>query len=460
MTEENGLPSLFLQRMRVQLADEFINFTEAFLNPPPTSIFLNPAKPSRKMLATEPVIWAKNGFYLDNRPNFSQDPLWHAGVYYVQEASSMFTEHVFRFLRRQDTGSDGWKILDLCGAPGGKSINMISQMRSDDWLLSNEVIKSRVRILQENLIRWGQNNVFISNNGVDDFDGIKGFFDLVLADVPCSGEGLFRKDQEAQKEWSKEHVAFCASRQKKVLARLVDLLKPEGYLIFSTCTYAPAENEKNLEWLLENFDLESVKVPVQEDWGITEKHWSFAAWSYHFYPHRLKGEGLFFAILRRRYGNETRGLKISKKALKELNRVSSKTRDKLIPFLKYPEKFEFLEINGLAHALPGHMLNDFVHLKKYLYLRKAGLFLGEEKKKDFVPSPDLALSTELSFDFPALVLEKGDALSYLRKQTVSTPNHLSKGWLLFRYENHSLGWIKNLGNRINNYYPAEWRLRK
>jgi len=263
----------------------------------PTSIRLNPFKPST-IKGHEKVAWCTEGYYLNSRPSFTFDPLFHAGCYYVQEASSMFISHILYYINKED---DSIKVLDLCAAPGGKSTLISSALKENDLLVANEIIKTRVPVLTDNLTRWGTANTIVSNNDPKDFGKVKGFFDIILVDAPCSGSGMFRKDPNAMNEWSEANVNLCHQRQERILADVYPALKEDGYLIYSTCSYSMEENEDILDWLCNEFDLESIRIPVKDDWGIVESQSSQnKAWGYRFYPDKVKGEGLFAACLKKK----------------------------------------------------------------------------------------------------------------------------------------------------------------
>ena len=275
------------------------NFLNAHQNEPsPVSIRLNPFKKS-DLKPGERVPWCDNGFYLDIRPSFTFDPLFHAGCYYVQEASSMFIDTILRHIRPDKT--EPVKILDLCAAPGGKSTLISAAIEKNDLLVSNEIIKTRVPVLCDNLNRWGMANNIVTNNDPRDFSRLKGFFDIILVDAPCSGSGMFRKDHAAMNEWSEAKVNLCHQRQERILADVYPALTEDGYLIYSTCSYSHQENEDILDWLCESFNMESVRIPIKEEWGIVEtQSTQKKAWGYRFYPGQVKGEGLFAACLQKK----------------------------------------------------------------------------------------------------------------------------------------------------------------
>ncbi|MDX1666694.1 MAG: RsmB/NOP family class I SAM-dependent RNA methyltransferase, partial [Saprospiraceae bacterium] len=273
------LPEAFLQRTRQQLGDEFEAFVRALDGPPPVSIRLHPRKKFSLPENTGKVKWCPGGLYLPERPVFTLDPHFHAGAYYVQEASSMFLSEA---VRQWIDLSQPLRVLDLCAAPGGKTTLLNSLLPEGSLLLSNETIASRFRILKENATRWGYANTCLSQADPAALSEIDGFFDLVVVDAPCSGEGLFRKDRNARQEWSEELVDFCAGRQKRILTDALGLLAPGGTLVYCTCTYSREENEDNAHWLCEEMDLIPRKMTLSSEWGIEEQ-----TYGYQLYPHRL-----------------------------------------------------------------------------------------------------------------------------------------------------------------------------
>src|SRR5690606_4280290 len=238
----NFLPNSLIQRLGVNPTFDKDAFIAAHEDGNQiTSIRLNPFKPTElDFYLSEQVQWCDRGYYLANRPQFTLDPLFHAGAYYVQEASSMFIAHIIQTL---GLDKEALFAADVCAAPGGKSTLLNSYLHPNSLLLSNEIIKSRSIILQENLTRWGASNVVVSNNDPSAFRRLPGFFDLLLVDAPCSGSGMFRKDEDAIDEWSEANVKLCSERQQRILSEVLTALKTNGYLIYSTCSYSQEENE-------------------------------------------------------------------------------------------------------------------------------------------------------------------------------------------------------------------------
>lgn len=416
-----------------------------------TSIRLNPKKNSSVFSEAEVVPWHSAGKYLSERPSFTADPLFHAGAYYVQEASSMFLEQA---LQQADL-SQNLKILDLCAAPGGKSTLISSLISDESLLLANEIIKTRVPVLADNLIRWGKANTYVSNNDPKDFGKMPGFFDVLVVDAPCSGSGMFRKDPNAIGEWSEEAVNLCSQRQQRILADAYPALKEDGLLIYSTCSYSKQENEDICDWLAENFALESVQIPIQTAWGILEtqsdKH---KQWGYRFYPHLVKGEGFFIACFRKKEATKEGPIRLKKE---ERNRIPSNKLIEIGRWLKATTTYEISQLGDVFLALPANQGKDFDYLRERLYLKKAGTRLGKFAGNDFIPDHELALSTWASSNIQKIELNREQALTYLKRIDFNIDTSIT-GWALVCYENLPLGWVKVLPKRLNNYYPKEWRI--
>jgi 16S rRNA C967 or C1407 C5-methylase (RsmB/RsmF family)/NOL1/NOP2/fmu family ribosome biogenesis protein len=445
-----NLPEAFQNHTSQILGDEFPAFLAALNTPVPVSVRLNPKKKSElpTLEVEESVLWAKEGRYLKQRPVFTLDPSFHAGAYYVQEASSMFLEHVFEQIVDR---SRPIKVLDLCAAPGGKTTHLASLLGENDLLVANEVIKSRLSILKENLLKWGYSNVIISNQDPETFADLEGFFDVVLVDAPCSGEGLFRKDPAAVNEWSESHVQMCSARQKRILSAAAMLVAPKGVLIYSTCTYNTAENQENVKWLNRTLDFETMKLDVPAAWGVTESENCFQ-----FFPHKTKGEGFFIAALK----NLSRDAKFVK-GKPDLNRLRREQRAVLKDWFK-PEVFEDIEFfyknDGNIVAIRTSLLADYGSVLRALAKRSSGLEIGIFKGKDFVPSHAFALSDLISEHVERLEVPEAQALKFLKKENFEFAAG-KDGWVLVTYRGLGLGWIKKIGDRINNYLPTEWRIR-
>ena len=282
------LPELFIERTKALLLDGYEAFEKALFSPPPVSIRVNNEKLDYQP-SEDKVPWSENGYYLAERPLFTADPFLHAGVYYVQEASSMFLEYIAKVLFQNAN-----TVLDLCAAPGGKSSLLSQILPFDSLLVCNEVITSRALILRENIIKWGNSNVIVSNNVPKDFGKLSSFFDVLVVDAPCSGEGMFRKNPKVAEEWSVQNVKINAKRQKDILQDSWNCLKNKGLLVYSTCTFNKEENEDNIAWIIENLGAKVLKIDVSQFDGIVETNYG-----YRFYPHKVKGEGFFISVLQK-----------------------------------------------------------------------------------------------------------------------------------------------------------------
>ena len=406
------LPTDFIRETRQVMGEERFNrFMGAFEEEAPVSIRLNPLKMSQRdgsfvtsMISQKnrpSVTWCPEGYYLEGRPQFTFDPLFHAGCYYVQEASSMFVTHILRSLFTIHCSlftihSSLFTILDLCAAPGGKSTAAISVLPEGSMLVSNEPIPTRAQILLENITKWGWPNCIVTNNYPRDFRKAKAKFDIILCDVPCSGEGMFRKDPNAIGEWSLQNVEKCWRLQREIVADAWACLNPGGILIYSTCTYNIKENEENVRWIMETFDAEPITIPTDPSWGITGSLLpGFDAPVYRFIPGFTRGEGLFMAVLQHR---------------------------------------------GTVPCVS----------KERQRLNYTGT----------VPSVLKRLTADLpEGDHPRIDLSYHDALNYLRGEALVLPTDTPKGIITVTYKGVPLGPVKNIGNRANNLYPKPWRIK-
>jgi NOL1/NOP2/sun family putative RNA methylase len=449
----NKLPSQLIKSLNEKFAlDEKLFFEVHEAGESITSIRLNPFKPSAAFEEAEDIPWSKYGRYLKERPSFIADPLFHAGCYYVQEASSMFIEHI---LKQTVDLNDDLRVLDLCAAPGGKSTLIASLISEDSLLVSNEIIKTRVPVLTDNMTRWGVLNSVVSNNDPKDFARLEGYFDVMVIDAPCSGSGMWRKDPETINEWSEANVQLCSQRQQRILADAYPALKEGGLLIYSTCSYSAEENEQIADWLCDNFDVSPVKIAINSSWNIveteSEKH---KCHGYRFYPYKVKGEGFFVTCFKKNDGEmEATSIRIkpSKPNKQELDIVESWLQNKEL-IKAIPVKDGYSIINR-AH------IDDINLLQSRLYLKKSGVFAGKIMGKDLIPDHELALSLILNNKVNRTELSYEQAIAYLRKDDLRIDG-AKTGWCLMCYKGHGLGWAKILPNRINNYLPKELRILK
>jgi len=419
------------------------------------SVRLNPDKAfyaeCLKFKVQNLVPWCQYGRYLNERPSFTLDPLLHGGAYYVQEASSIFLWEALEQVVGKN--APGLKILDMCAAPGGKSTLLASYFK-DALIISNEVIKSRAAILVENITKWGSDNVIVTNNDPKDFASLRGYFDVIVIDAPCSGSGLFRKDPDAINEWSEENVLLCSERQQRIVSDVYPSLKKNGIVIYSTCSYSEEEDEDIADWMMKQFELESLALAVPNEWGVVQVETKMhKAYCYRFFPDKVKGEGFFITVFRKNEGDNFsfHSNPISNAPKQEINLANE--------FVKRDKDSFFFKQNENIIAIPAQWKEDVALLQKSLYLRKAGVTIGALKGSHLIPDHELALSLLLNDHVQLIILNYHDAIQYLKKKELFIET-ISKGWFGVKYCGIQLGWIKVLHNRINNYYPTKWRILK
>ncbi len=400
----------------------------------------------------EPVPWCRFGYYLPERPSFIADPLWHAGAYYVQEASSMFVEQC---LEQFYDLSRPLKVLDLCAAPGGKSTLIQSLLSPDSILVSNELVPARANVLVENMTKWGGANTVVTSNQPADFGRLPHYFDVVVVDAPCSGSGLFRRDAAALGEWSPAAVSMCSRRQQKILTDVYPALKPGGMLVYATCSYSVEEDEDICDWLCSRYDLTPLHVQTS-DWGIVESGNRSKAHGYRFFPYKLKGEGFFLACFRKNEG-ETRSRKNNKSS--RLAPLTHAEKKQVAPWLTCAGDLCHYHLGKEVFLWPRAIEETILQLNANLYAKKAGVLAGRLMGSEMVPAHELALSGLVSGELLTISLKKEMALQYLRREEVNLATG-NRGWALVRHAGLNLGWVKILPNRINNYYPREWRILK
>lgn len=443
------LPKDLANRLKEQLGPEFQAFQQALVDEPPVSIRTNPLKPTNQFVENDRVPWSSQGRYLVTRPRFTDDPLFHAGTYYVQEASSMFLEHVIQEVvdLREDI-----RVLDLSAAPGGKSTHLQSLLSRDSLLVANEIIASRNKILIQNLSRWGGDNHMVTRSDPKHFHKLAEFFDVILVDAPCSGEGLIRKDPGAIKAWSSDNVAMCARRQKRILADVVPALAPGGVLIYSTCTFSEVENESNLEWLIHQSGLEPLSIHYPDDWGIVSSGPQRSG--YRFYPHHTRGEGFFITALRKT-GTPQHRPRRSGRNQRWAGAASPNERSWLID----PDRYTYVTRQEHRIAIPRSLYADYLQISQTLRLTSSGLYLGKVYQDALKPSPELALSRALSRAVPAIELHREAALDYLAHQLSTQGHAYPPGYQLATHQGFGLGWLHVLRTgQVRNKYPSAWRI--
>jgi len=443
------LPQEFVKRMEFQLQDEAEAFFASLERPSPTSIRLHHLKGRSSFDLSEKVPWCDAGYYLASRPFFHLDPHWHGGAYYVQEASSMILDHVLTQISLEKK-SRTW--LDLCAAPGGKTGILASHLGPGDVLVANEVVGQRRSILKENLSKAGYINTFVTGESSASFH--EPFADIILIDAPCAGEGMMRKEPEAIRQWTPSLVDSCSKMQKQIVNDAAKCLKKDGCLIYSTCSYSMDENIHNIKHFINEHKLESVPVSFPGEWGITHIH-EDGAIGFQLYPHKIKGEGLFIAVLKQITEPEKYAYKKSRKPNNSFEPVPSIVAEKMDGGSNYLVRknsptFELITSAALEKA------NEVV-----MHLPRASLVVdaGELKGKDFVPSHTMAMACIQSNDYEIIDLDLTHALDYLERSTNSLPPVTTPGWYLVRYDATILGWLKSTQQGWKNHYPMNWRLR-
>lgn len=383
------LPIDFTDMARRTMGEErFDCYLKAFETDAPVSIRLNPEKAKGLTADGERVPWCRNAYYLPQRPNFTYDPLLHAGCYYVQEAGSMFLDTVMQ----QWVPQAPVVMIDFCAAPGGKSLLARTALAAGSLLFSNEPMRNRANILAENVEKWGYADHFVTNNFPRDYRRAKMIADVVLCDVPCSGEGMFRKDEATIREWSMQNVEKCARLQREIVADAWSCLADGGQFIYSTCTFNTHEDEENIQWMMDELGAEVLPVKVDAAWNITGSLLDgFSQPVYRFIPGISKSEGLFLCVLRKGGAwQQGHSLKSLRKSQQNLN---------------------------------------------IIYCPKA--------------QPDM-VKVEVNYQ---------QAMAYLRHEAITLGADVPRGMVSICFEGHLLGLAKNIGNRANNLYPKEWKIR-
>jgi 16S rRNA C967 or C1407 C5-methylase (RsmB/RsmF family)/NOL1/NOP2/fmu family ribosome biogenesis protein len=438
----------FVNRTEALFGKElYARFAQALEIEPVVSIRYNEQK-----LATDDscklVPWASQGRYLPSRPVFTADPLFHAGCYYVQEASSMFVGQVVEQFVEGPV-----RALDLCAAPGGKSTHLLSLLPHGSMLVSNEPMPLRAQILAENVTKWGNPSSVVTKNMPADFACLKDFFDFLLVDAPCSGEGMFRKDEQAQLQWSEDNVALCEARQRRIVADVWPALAQNGLFIYSTCTFNTRENDGNVRWISEELQAEML---LKEDRLAGMPGVFKTECGYSLVPGFVEGEGQYCSALIKT------GISQPVFASRRSGRTAAKVQKLDIP-KNVKEMFDrnvSQTLKGdMVIALPEYLKDDVSLLESFLHVIASGCAVGMVKGKDLVPDADLALSLMLKEDaFQVADVDKDTALAFLHRDAIMLSG-MEKGYVLIRYEGVNLGFVKNIGNRCNNLHPQSRRIR-
>lgn len=439
---------------------------------PDVSVRLNarkiPAGASALPFATDGVVpWCDEGFYLPERPLFTADPLLHQGGYYVQEASSMFHYHIIGRLSdmiASETGSTSpLCLLDACAAPGGKTTAAIAAMPEGSLVVANEYVPLRASVLRENLIKWSYSSCVVTRADTASYGRLRECFDVIMTDVPCSGEGMMRKEPEAVAQWSPALVNECVERQWEIVSNLWPALRPGGFLVYSTCTFNRSENELMVERIISDLGAESIEIPVESSWNISPGIDTVASCC-RFMPGRTRGEGLFAAVLRKP-GALAPSLSASASSAKSRCRTSkgAKTSPIIIEAKSWLSDADAYNVYAEADritAFPAVYAELLAKIKKHIDVIHEGVPLATVKGRDLIPTQALALSPLLACDaFARVDVDRETALAYLSGIAVELPESTPKSFVLLTYGGLPLGFMKNIGRRANNLYPDAWRIR-
>lgn len=419
---------------------DFDGLAEALLGEPEVSVRVNRGKNVGVPDGADAVPWCDSGYYLASRPAFTFDPAMHQGLYYVQDASSMITSWVVGRIAARIGRPVNY--LDACAAPGGKTTAAIDSLPEGSVTVANEYVYARAEVLKETLAKWGAPRVIVTRGDTSRLARLGEVFDIITADVPCSGEGMFRKDAEARAQWSPRLVEECAALQREIIDNLWEALRPGGYMIYSTCTFNRRENEDMLRYMTDTLGAGHVEIDPPESWGITERDGCL-----HFLPGRTRGEGLTLTVVRK------------PGTLPEADRIPekpSKAPAQVKDWVKIPADMELREADGRVTIVTRSPLLKAV--EKRCDVISAGTEVAEIKGRDYIPRQGLAMSTLLNRGkFPEYEVDYTTAIACLRREAV-TLGDAPHGYVLLTYRGEPLGWVKNIGNRANNLYPQAWRI--
>lgn len=454
------IPAEFMEEMQALLGPQEAEALRNALKEEPTvAIRLNPAKPCAlpPALSGESVEWHPFSRRLATRPQFTLMPPFHAGAFYVQDPSSMIVSRIVESLTHESDAPI--RMLDACAAPGGKSTCALDALPPGSLLVSNEYEPKRAAVLVENVCKWGAPNVIVTQGDTSRLSALRDTFDIILADAPCSGEGMMRKDMTAREQWSRGLVRQCAALQAEILDNLWPALRPGGFLIYSTCTFNLDEDERQAARLMEDYGAESIDPALPDEWGIGRSLLP-GVHALRFMLHITRGEGLFLSVLRKP-GDAPAAKKKNKGGGKQKSKPGGKTPDCLASWLSAPAEFEFRRTpEGEWTAFPREHAPLLRQIETSARVIHAGIHMATEKGKDIIPAHSLALNTALREGaFPRVEFSEAQALDYLRKEAVTLPADTPRGYVLATHAGLPLGFLKNLGNRANNLYPAPWRIR-
>lgn len=456
------LPEKFVARMERELgAEEAKALSAALGEEPSTAIRLNPRKMTVPRWEARRVAWSEDGYLLDDRPSFTLDSDFHAGAYYVQEASSQFAGYILSEVMGGREACRGLRVLDMCAAPGGKSTHYATLVGEEGLVVANEINRSRAAVLADNARKWGLGNMVVTCNDSARLAEFEGVFDVVAVDAPCSGEGMFRKSEDACEQWSEANVAMCAERQWEILQNAFKALRAGGVLLYSTCTFNRSEDEDIVRRACEEFgeELEPAEdVAVDADWGVvTGREGVFQ--TFRFFPHRITGEGMFMAVARKS-ADAGAGGRLPKARRKAINMVDKRSVEELKRWVVDAEKMSFFEAGDTLYGCRKTHYDEIEALSGRLAVIYSGVAMGQIFKGKLKPDAALALSVYLRRDaVDCSEVDEDAALQFLRKQDL--PSGLfAEGVNLVVCRGQALGFVKRIGNRVNNLYPNSLRILK
>lgn len=456
------LPEQFISRMQRELGvAEAEALCAALETEPSTSVRLNPAKMAEQKWGGGRVAWSDYGYLLGERPAFTLDPDFHAGAYYVQEASSQFAGYIVSMAVGGAEACKGQRVLDMCAAPGGKSTHYATLVGERGLVVANEINRSRAAVLADNARKWGLGNMVVTCNDSARVADFEEWFDVVAVDAPCSGEGMFRKSDEACEQWSEANVAMCAERQWEILQNAFRSLKPGGVLLYSTCTFNRTEDEDVVGRACEEFGDELLAVddiPIGDDWGVvTGREGVFQ--TFRFFPHRLTGEGMFMAVARKA-GLATSRRRMPKARRKVMEAVDKRTAQELSRWVKESEQMRFFAAGDTLYGCQKEHYDEVEALAGTLAVIYSGVAMGLVFKGKLKPDGALALYAGVNHDAVACCeVDEQEALKFLRKQDMDAAQ-FSEGVNMVLYGGRPLGFVKRVGARVNNMYPNSLRILK
>ena len=444
------LPPAFAERIRMQYPDDAEALLCSLERPPVPSVQLHPFKHHQRFYDAPAVPWYAAGRMLESRPSFTFDPFFHSGAYYPQESSSMF---IGWLLAQYAGGRKDLKVLDLCASPGGKSLLLLNALGPGGTLIANEIHPERNAVLRQNLMRWGIPRYIVTRAEARQFADAGITFDVVLTDAPCSGEGMFRKDPQARTEWSTQQVLACARRQSDILQDALYLLREGGLLVYSTCTFSPEENEEQCRFIGSNPLFEPFRPGCPDSFPVRvldEDRFH----GYAFLPHIAPGEGFFASAFI--FRGSTENPRTDQRRLNHASAIPPPPGFSVSPGddLMWSEGTQ-----GQRYISP-FSTAEIEELSRHVRVTSPGHPAGIDKdKKLFIPHHGLSMIQSMADTQPSVQADEETALRYLRGHALAQLPDAPLGWVIIRYKEAALGWVKNVNGRANNLYPDALRIR-